>query len=241
MLCTRQIEMIKQLLSFIYPQLCFACERELRGDETHVCLHCQEDIPSYNNDQSTTLSDMNSVFQLFWGKSDVLYATSCFEYIKGEKLQLLIHELKYKGQRNLAKYFGEFMVKEITTNNHFSTIDAICFVPSSKRKTRVRGYNQAEELAKTISRMTKIPTVDALVKKKNTSSQTDKNVHERHFNLQNTFALKKTKKSPIKQIKHVLLVDDVITTGATLNACATVLLADLKVEVSVLTLAYRNI
>jgi len=233
--------MIKQLLSFIYPKLCFACERELRGDETQVCLHCQEDIPVYGKDQDKSQSNSNTVFQLFWGKSNVQYATSCFEYVKGEKLQRLIHELKYKGQRNLAKYFGEIMANEITNNHHFSCVDAICFVPSSKQKTRTRGYNQAEELAKTISKLTEIPTLDILAKRKETTSQTDKNVHDRHFNLQKSFALKKSKGSPTKQHQHVLLVDDVITTGATLNACANVLLTNSNVRVSVLTLAYRNI
>jgi ComF family protein len=233
--------MFKHFLTYIYPQLCFSCERELRAGEKLVCLHCEQDIPVYLNDGTEVLSqEENCISQLFWGKSEVSYATSCYSYIKGEKLQKLIHELKYKGRKRLANYFGEIMAEEIKDNIKFSDIDAICFVPSSKNKTRVRGYNQAQELAKSISKSVGKPSLHLLLKKKNTTSQTNKSVIERHYNLENSFSIN-SKIDLSKDCKHVLLIDDVITTGATLNACAKVILDAFEVKVSVLTLAYRHI
>jgi len=233
--------MFRQIFTFIYPKLCFSCERELRGDERFVCLHCEQDIPSFtfkNNDKHTDVE--NPVFQLFWGKSEVQYATSCYEYIKGEKLQKLIHELKYNGRKNLANYFGEIMAQEIGSNPKLIDVDIICFVPSSKQKIRKRGYNQAEVLANSIAQHISKPSLNLLIKKKNTASQTSKNVHDRHCNLENSFTVNKKTTLP-NNAKHLLLIDDVITTGATLNTCAKVLLSEFHVKISVLTLAYRNV
>ncbi|MFT6747073.1 MAG: ComF family protein [Glaciecola sp.] len=233
--------MLKQLLTFVYPQTCFACNRELRADETQVCMHCQQDIPTFDFEKMEgNEAEKNPVFQLFWGKSNVHYATSCYEYVKGEKLQNLIHELKYKGRKNLAKFFGEIMAREINVNLKFQDIDAICFVPSSQQKTRKRGYNQAQELATSISKSAGKPCLDILAKKKNTASQTSKNVHDRHFNLENSFAINK-KVTLLNNCKHILLIDDVITTGATLNACAKIIEGNFDVKVSVLTLAFRHL
>ncbi len=240
MLSTNKIEMLNHLFSFIYPSLCYSCERELRGDEKQICLHCEEDIPSFEAHSEMNGFKDNPVHQLFWGKSDVSYATSCYEYIKGEKLQNLVHQLKYKGQRDLADYFAKIMAQEIESNHRLKSVDGICYVPSSKRKTKQRGYNQAQELAKSISKLNAIPVANLLVKQKNTSSQTSKNVNERHVNLENSFALNKKEKQP-SAFKHILLIDDVITTGATLNACAKIILKEYRAEVSVLTLAYRHI
>lgn len=233
--------MLKQLLTFVYPQTCFACDRELRAQETQVCLHCQQDIPAFDfENHSENDAEKNPVFQLFWGKSNVHYATSCYEYIKGEKLQKLIHELKYKGRKKLALYFGEIMAQEITTNIKFQDIDTICFVPSSVQKTRKRGYNQAQELAKAISKSIGKPCLNILIKRKNTTSQTSKNVHDRHFNLENSFSINNKFILP-ENCKHILLVDDVITTGATLNACAKIIEMNFDVKVSVLTIAFRHV
>ncbi|MFT6715830.1 MAG: ComF family protein [Saprospiraceae bacterium] len=233
--------MFRQLFTFIYPRLCSSCERELRDDEKHVCLHCSQDIPPFVPEQDHNDGhSLNPMFQLFWGKSDVQYATSCYQYIKGEKLQKLVHELKYNGRKNLASYFGEMMAQEIKNNSKLCDIDAICFVPSSKQKIRVRGYNQAQELAISISKYIDKPSLDLLMKKKNTASQTTKNVHDRHLNLEKSFSINKKLPFP-PQCDHVLLIDDVITTGATLNACAKLILSEFDVKVSVLTLAYRHV
>ena len=233
--------MFKQLFTFIYPKLCFSCDRELRGDERFICLHCEQDIPIFTSINNWNNVDTeNPVFQLFWGKSEVQYATSCYEYIKGEKLQKLIHELKYNGRKSLANYFGEIMAEEIKSNPKLNDVDTLCFVPSSKQKIRKRGYNQAEELANSIARHIDKPSSNVLIKLKNTASQTSKNVHDRHCNLENSFTVNNKKTLP-NNTKHLLLIDDVITTGATLNACAKVLLSEFHVKISVLTLAYRNV
>ncbi len=231
--------MLKQILTFIYPKLCYACDRELRHPETHVCLHCQEDIPVLSEEHQHHNNE-NRVLQLFWGKSEVDYATSCFLYVKGEKLQTLIHELKYKGAQDLAKYFGKIMSDHFAKNENFKEVKAICYVPSNKQKIKNRGYNQAEKLASVISSQTSLPCLNLLIKKKETDSQTSKSVHDRHLNLDKSFSINPKSKLPT-HCYHVLLIDDVITSGATLNACANTLRKQLNLKVSVLTLAFRDI
>lgn len=228
--------MIRQLLSFVYPKLCSSCDEPLRFDESYICWHCLEDLPDF----STLKPDNNPAFQLFWGKSDVQYASSCFEFIKGEKLQGLIHEFKYQGRQNLAEHFGKIMAHHFLNNPYFWTIDAICYVPLTNKKEKNRGYNQARELANGIHKELNLPVLNLLHKNTQTVSQTSKNVHERHENLRNSFS---PNLNPLllKNTKHVLLVDDVMTTGATLNACAQQLINQLHLKVSVLTLAFRNV
>ena len=229
--------MISNLLSFIYPKLCLSCERELRTDEKLICLHCEFDL-------YPTLflkKEENPVFQLFWGKVNIEYASSCFNFIKGENLQEFIHEFKYKGHKNLAEFFGRKMSNYLKDSNLFDGIDAVCYVPSSKSKIKQRGYNQAEELAKVIAKQLNISLLkNIIIKQKSSKSQTDKNVFERYKNMESTFEISKKSKQ-IFESKHLLLVDDVVTTGATLEACACLLIKELNCKVSILTLAYRNI
>ncbi len=229
--------MLQNLLTFVYPKLCLSCNRELRAKEKFVCLHCESDFyPTNFNEKSE-----NPVFQLFWGKVNVEYASACFNFIKGEKLQDFIHEFKYKGQKNLAEFFGYIMADYMANSTFFKGVDAICFVPSSKAKIRQRGYNQAEELAKVMAKKSKLPLVKKmLIKSKSKQSQTNKNVFERFENMQFTFEIPEKTKTNFPY-QHILLIDDVITTGATLEACASLLIKELNCKVSILTLAYRNI
>lgn len=229
--------MLREILTFVYPKLCISCERELRADEGWVCLHCENDFSPTNYKKN----EENPVFQLFWGKVNIEYASACFDFIKGENLQQLIHEFKYKGKIQLAPFFGKIMANYIQNSKNYEGIDAILFVPSSKEKIRKRGYNQAEELAKSIAKELQLPVINSLlIKSKNRQSQTTKTVLERYQNMENTFEIKEKGKTGI-HYQHFLLVDDVITTGATVESCASALKKIMKVKVSVLALAYRNI
>lgn len=229
--------MLNNLFTYVYPKLCLCCERELRHQEKFVCMHCESDFYPTNFLEKSE----NPVFQLFWGKVSVEYASACFNFIKGEKLQNFIHEFKYKGQKKLANFFGQIMSDYFLSCDFFEGIDGICFVPSSRSKIRQRGYNQAEELAKAIAKNTDLPVLkNLLLKSKSKQSQTNKNVFERFENMLFTFEITEKSKKHFPY-KHLLLVDDVITTGATLEACATLIIKELNCKVSVLTLAYRNI
>ena len=133
------------------------------------------------------------------------------------------------------------MSNYLKDSNLFDGIDAVCYVPSSKSKIKQRGYNQAEELAKVIAKQLNISLLkNIIIKQKSSKSQTDKNVFERYKNMESTFEISKKSKQ-IFESKHLLLVDDVVTTGATLEACACLLIKELNCKVSILTLAYRNI
>lgn len=221
---------------FLYPHLCSGCGREIRHPENRICLHCQHDL-SYFQTVSTL---ENPITQLFWGKVDLNDASACFNYIKGEKLQQLIHQFKYKGQRNHSTFFGEILAQKIPQLLNYESIDFLCPIPSTRKKTKKRGYNQAEELCKACSQITGIPYLNLLIKRREKGSQTTKNVHDRHQELANSFALNPSNKLDLTG-KHILLIDDVITSGATFCACAMRLRTAYNVKISLLALAYRNI
>lgn len=201
----------------------------MRESENKICLHCSSDLSYFK-----VIDEENPIEQLFWGKAKIEQGDACFNFVKGEKTQKLIHDFKYKGNKKLAHYFGELMS---TKSEIFNTIDLICPVPSTNKKTRKRGYNQAEELAKSLAKTTNTPMKILLKKKKEKGSQTSKDVYHRHLELSESFTLNKIP----TQAKHILLIDDVITSGATLNSCAEIIEKENDVKISVLALAFRNI
>lgn len=201
----------------------------MRKSENKICLHCSSDLSYFK-----VFDEENPIDQLFWGKAKIAQSSACFNFVKGEKTQKLIHEFKYKGNKNLGEFFGDIMSSK---SEIFKNIDLICPVPSTNKKTRKRGYNQAEELAKSVAKATNIPMKTLLQKKKEKGSQTSKDVYHRHLELSESFTLKTIP----SQAKHILLIDDVITTGATLNSCAEKIEKEYDVKISVLALAFRNI
>ena len=224
------------LFGFLYPHICVVCSREIRHPEKTICLHCKHDLSPFQAENPVE----NPIAQLFWGKVHLNDADACFNYIKGEKLQELIHQLKYKGQRKHRFFLGEVLAQKIPQLVNADSIDLLCPVPSTRIKTKKRGYNQAEELTKACATNTGIPYLSLLVKKQEKGSQTTKNVHDRHQELDSSFALNPIIRADLTG-KHILLIDDVITSGATFCACAKQLTTIPNVTISVLALAYRNI
>ncbi len=172
--------------------------------------------------------------QLFWGKAAVKYVFSAFQFLKEENLQRLIHEFKYSGNKKLAFKMGQLLGRQINLESKFP--DCISFVPMHPIKQKERGYNQAEVLAQGFSIELNIPLVQVLKRVNESESQTEKDVFERFENMEDKFQLE----SKIENLKHVLILDDVITTGATLAACANILLTH-GIQVSILCLAYRGL
>lgn len=241
------ISTILQTLSdFVFPQKCLTCENNLLFNEEQICLHCASDLPKYQPKSGQVMYGESPINYLFWGKSEVKEASAMYYFTKGEKIQRLLHQIKYKGKQKAAFKIGTEMGRVCKIeNDHFSTeigpnnFDAITFVPTSKKKKRTRGYNQAEELAKGISSVTKVPTHSLLIKNENTDSQTKKNVLDRHKQLAGSFSLSPSHKK--STIRKILLVDDVVTTGATLNECAKILESELSAEVAVFCFAFREV
>ncbi len=178
----------------------------------------------------------NRLEKLFWGRIDNLQkATAYFYYSKGSKYRALLHLLKYRGCSDLGKILGKCMATEILESGFFNSIDLIIPVPLHKKRYKERGYNQSELIAHGISEVTEIPIVsDIIIRRKYTETQTRKSGFERLENMEKAFEVLS---SDVYAGKHILLIDDIITTGATIAACGVVLQSQQKnVKISVLAI-----
>ena len=213
-------------ISSFYPLNCKCCETPLVKGEKHFCIRCEINFGEILNVQK------EEVNQLFWGKAKIKGTFTFFQFLKEENFQNLIHKLKYQGDRYLAFYIGNFIATKIKDPIY----DAISFVPMHKKKQISRGFNQAQLIANGVGNGLNIPVVSLLERIEFTETQTEKGVFERFINMDKKFKFIKTK----HQFKHILLIDDVITTGATLASCAKVLNAE-DITVSIACLAYRSL
>lgn len=218
--------------SLFFPRYCTVCHQVLLEKEQHICLICLLKLPR----TQFHLYPGNVMEQLFWGKVNVYQATSFFYYRKGSVYKQLLYDLKYKGGKELGRQVASVMAREINlTSSFFSTIDLLVPVPLHPEKKRTRGYNQSEWIAKGISDVTRIPLdTENLIRVRFTETQTAKSIWDRQENIENAFALVNSKHF---HNKHILLIDDVVTTGATLSACAGVLSVVPGIKLSFLTLA----
>jgi ComF family protein len=178
----------------------------------------------------------NPVIRHFWGKINIVAASSYYFFHKGQKVQKLVHRLKYKGQKEIGLKVGELYGHELSESPLFCSADVIVPVPLHKSRLRTRGYNQSDFFAKGLSAAMNVPAENnLLVRNKKTETQTRKNRFSRFENVNEVFSL--VNKTNIEG-KHILLVDDVITTGSTLTACAEVLLRHKDTKVSIASIAY---
>jgi len=224
----------ESLLGLFYPRLCPACSEVLYGNENILCLKCLSEFPR----TGFHLDPENDMARLFWGRVMIRNAAAFFYYQKGSRFQNLIHEIKYFNQKQLGILLGRWFGDELT-NTSFRQADLIHPVPLHAVKLKKRGYNQSEQIAMGLSQALGIPLETKLIERVvNTDTQTRKTKYERWSNVEGIFRVTK----PEKLInKHILLVDDVVTTGSTLEACATPLLALEATAVSILTLGYARL
>ena len=223
--------MLDDLLHMIFPRVCAACERALFKYEHSICLHCRHHLPR----TGFHLKYDNPVIRMFWGRVAVQAAASYFYYKKGSHVQKIIHRLKYKGEQEIGREIGSIYGKELKTAPIFSGITRIIPVPLHPARMRSRGYNQSESFALGLSEIMSAPVdTDLLVRNSKTGTQTKKSRYSRWSNVGGNFQLKSFS---LPQKEHFLLVDDVITTGATLEACATELLKIEGAGVSIVTIA----
>lgn len=218
-------------ISLLFPRCCVVCGRSLAKGEECICAMCNINLPRTNYH----LQKDNQVEQLFWGKIPLERATSFFFYRKGSDFRQILHQLKYGGQKEIGAIMGRYMASELTVSGFFEGIDVIIPVPLHKRKQRIRGYNQSEWIARGISAVTGIRIdTEVIVRRKHTDTQTRKSTFERWENVDGIFELHHAESL---KGKHLLVVDDVLTTGATTVACASRLMEIEGVRISVLTLA----
>lgn len=215
-----------------YPSLCAGCRKKETAPGELMCISCYNILP-YTGFES--IRD-NPVEQLFWGRTPISFASSTFFYVERTPVQRLIHEVKYKENEKLGVKLGEEMGRLLTPAFKEFKIDIMLPMPLHPKKLKKRGFNQATLLCIGISNTTNCSYNDALlIRNTNTSTQTKKSRIERWENVQDVF----TVLHPERLIgKHIVLVDDVITTGASTEACASVLLNNNCASVSVCSLAY---
>ncbi len=225
---------LNDLLSLLYPELCQACSNSLFKHEQLICLSCLYKLPKTN----FHLEHNNIIEKIFWGRVPVEKATSYLNFRKGGKVQNLMHNFKYKSKKNIGFYLGEHFARDLKKENWFDGIDLMIPIPLHYKKQQIRGYNQSEEIAKGLESITSIPVEIKVVERRLPSqTQTKKSRFKRWENVSEIFKIKEPQKI---ENKHLLIIDDVITTGATIEACAQKLLQVNGVKISVATLAYAN-
>jgi len=223
---------LNDFLNVLMPLNCQVCGKLLTLAEQVICLHCEYKLPR----TGFTFDPDNPVSQLFWGRTAILQATALFKFEKGSDYQVLLHNLKYRGMKKNAGYLGKLLGNELK-NSVFSKCDLIIPVPLHKKKMRKRGYNQAELIAQGMASILKKPVIgDFLFRVTETESQTRKNRFERFVNMKSKFILNPVYKA--YNIRSCLLVDDVVTTGSTLEACSEAIVAGREMQIYAVTVAF---
>ena len=217
-----------------YPHLCIGCDSDLLRAHELLCIRCIHELP-YTGYETIP---HNPVEKIFYGRLPVSAAHSGFYFTKGELIQHLVHELKYKGNQQAGIYLGGLMGNKMHESMRFSSIDYLIPLPLSAEKEYRRGFNQAETICKGLSASMNIPVLTKnVIRSRYTETQTKKHRAERWENVSGSF---RVNDPAALQHKHILLVDDVITTGATLEACASAILSAANIRISIATLAVAS-
>ena len=207
-------EWLDSIINLFYPRVCAACGDALLKDEETVCLKCRYLLPKTGYE----MNPENPLAQGFYGRVKFHAVTACFFFAKQGKVQHLIHELKYKGNWEAGVFLGQQLGESIKDAPLFQGIDYLVPIPLHPKREKKRGYNQSMMIARGISEITNIPIGDKyLIRVVNTSTQTKKSKEERFQNVKDIFQVCHADEL---QDKHILLIDDVLTTGATLESCA---------------------
>ena len=218
-------------INLLFPDVCVVCGNALQKNEHQLCLSCLHDIPKTNYH----LMPDNPIEKRFWGKVPVEQATAYFFFQKGSSFQKLLHILKYKGNKEIGELMGKYAAIDLLDAPGYETVDLIIPVPLHPRKYKMRGYNQSEWIGKGLSLILNKPMdITTLLRVRENASQTTKTVFERYENTEGIFELSD---KTVLEGKHVLLVDDVLTTGSTLEACIRALLETDGIKISIFTLA----
>ena len=222
------------LFGLFFPNLCLGCGQPLTRGEEAICTVCHFHLPKtwFHNDPDNPLN------RIFWGRVPLVAVASFVFFYKKSTVQHLMHQLKYKDRPEIAVRLGRWYGMELCRADGFREAELIIPVPLHPRKYRKRGYNQSEMFAEGLAETMKIGIeTGCLYRRFNSQTQTRKSRFDRWENVESIFAVRHPEKI---RGRHLLLVDDVLTTGATLEACATALLEVPGVRVSVATIAYAS-
>lgn len=223
---------LTDLFNLFYPNVCLSCSKALIKGEEVLCFKCENELPQtgYWNDGENRLA------KRFWGRVPVQGTVALFKFHKGGEIQNLLHALKYKGRKEAGEYCGKMLGHYLKQSDSIiQNVDLIVPVPLHWKKEKQRGYNQCTPFAEGISKVLSVSySLTALERVHENTSQTKKSKFDRFGNVSEIFAVKDAKQL---QGKHILLVDDVVTTGATAEACLQTILSVPETKVSFAAIA----
>jgi len=223
--------MVKNLLNLFFPKVCYACSNLLLDNEKEICTTCRHNLPITNYH----FEDHEAIKKVLYGRVNLELATALLRFEKKGIVQQLLHNLKYRGHETIGKTLGEWLGNELKTIEAYKSIDIVIPVPLHKRKLRKRGYNQVEKFGREIAKALEVDYIDnVLLKTTATQTQVFKKRIARWNNENEVFTIQN--ESLIKG-KHILLVDDIITTGATIEACSNMLNKAENLKISIATMA----
>lgn len=226
---------LRSILDLLSPRACHICGKRLAVTEEEICGVCNWHLPRTHFVEN---GEDNELARLFWGRFPIEKAASLFFYKPHDEPSQMIYDLKYHGKEHLGVWLGSLLAKEGKEHGFFEDIDAIIPVPISFGRKWKRGYNQSEKIARGIHEVTGIPVNTKALKRIHFSqSQTHLSASERVENVEDAFSLKRPKDI---EGKHVLLIDDIITTGATITACAKELQKAGDVKFSVMSIGFTK-
>jgi ComF family protein len=228
------MQFLKDIFHLFYPNLCVVCENRLTTSEKNMCTYCRHDLPiiCYND------FEKNQVSQIFYGRIPIEKAAAFLLYQKEGKTKNIIHALKYHGNQEVGIFLGNWFGHSLKEKNFFKDIDYIIPVPLHQNKKKKRGYNQLTKFGKTLSTNSNVMYLEnILIRTSAAKTQTFKTRFERFKNTNTKFQL--TDNTFLSK-KHILLIDDVITTGATLESCCKELLKTENIKISIATMAFTE-
>lgn len=224
----------KNLLNVLYPEFCNSCSKLLLKNEHVICTKCSHELPlTFHHTIKNT-----EIHNAFFGLLPFEFGASMLYFTKKGSVQNLMHNLKYRNRQEIGTHLGNLYANELIDLDVFKTVDFIIPVPLHQKRFYERGYNQVTTFCEALENKLKIPMLDdILVKTKNLKSQTNKTKEARLENNKNVFLIQNEHKI---EGKHLLIVDDIFTTGATIEACAREILKIENTKISILTMAYSQ-
>ncbi|RTY68822.1 ComF family protein [Flavobacterium sp. LB2P53] len=223
--------MFESIINLFFPKVCSGCNAFLIANENVICTVCRHDIPLTNHH----LNPENDAFKKFYGRIPVVHTSALFYFHKKGIVQVLIHNLKYKGHEEIGTILGEWYAEDLKNIELLTTVNEIIPVPLHRRKLKERGYNQVTAFGKALSTSLNVAYNDSLlIRNVYSKTQSKKNLLGRTEGIESIFDVSFTEKN---HNKHFLLIDDVITTGATLEACSRAILKIPGAKISIVCMA----
>jgi ComF family protein len=231
---TSRLSPFYHLLRLFFPHICAGCGADGIPQNAQLCLTCLHELPFTQFHWHAN----NPVEKIFWGRLPIVAASSLCFFTKDTVVQRLLHQLKYKGHQEIGVFLGGLLGQQLKESHRFSTVEALVPLPLFAKREKQRGYNQALAICTGLATILQCPIVtDAVVRLQTTETQTQKSRVQRWENMQDRFRLNNHFNL---ENKHVLLVDDVVTTGASLEACGQALLGIQQCRLSIATLAFTS-